>query len=45
LPELPKRVQVSDLFVGFLQGRDVELVAVNYLSHVAERFANYGFTV
>jgi hypothetical protein len=45
LPELPKRVQVSDFFVGFLQGRDVELVAVDYVSYIAESFANYGFTV
>jgi hypothetical protein len=45
LPELPKRVQVSDFLVGFLQGRDVELVAEDYISYIAESFANDGLTV
>ena len=45
MPELPERIQVSDLFVGLLLGRDVELVAEDYVSYVAEGFANDGLTV
>ncbi len=45
LPELPKRIQVSYLFVGLLQGRDVELIAEDYVSYVAEGFADDGLAV
>jgi hypothetical protein len=39
LNELPEWVQVGDLFMGFLQGRDVELVVEDYISDIAENFA------
>ena len=39
LDELPEWVQVGDLSVGCLQGRNKELVVEDYISNVAENFA------
>ena len=39
LNELPEWVQVGNLFVGCLQGGDVELAIEDYISDIAENFA------
>jgi hypothetical protein len=44
LNELPEWVQVGDLFVGFLQGGDVEFIVENYVSDVAKNFTQDGFS-
>jgi hypothetical protein len=44
LNELPERVQAGDLFVGFFQGGDVEFIVENYVSDVAENFAQDSFS-
>jgi hypothetical protein len=39
LSKLPEWVQVGDLFVSYLQGQDVEIVAEDYISNIAEGIA------